>query len=440
MTKVRDGGIYLMLLSVLLGCVPAVAAEEPFDYPFTDPLVATVLGTPVAQRAPLAEHIDVKMLDLTIFPDRKIPDVFWYNSKLRCSLAKQKGKAPLIFVVAGVGSGFNSNTMLGLQSAFYRAGFHVVSLSSPTHANFITTASSTCMPGMLKEDAADLYRVMRRVWTEVRRHIQVSDFYLAGCSLGGTEAAFVTMLDDEQKAFNFRKVLLINPAVSLYTSTTRLDHLLEDNIPGGVAHVGEFAQDLMDKLTQVYKSGSFVKFDHNFIYNIYTSLPEPPTDGNLAGAIGLAFRIGACNTVFSSDVMTHSGFVVPRNLVLHQSDSLEPYFRTLLHISYVKYMEELVLPALQVHDPQLTRQSLIDSQSLNVIDGYLRNTDKIGVLINEDDIILDKDEVDYLRQVFGTRAIVFPHGGHLGNLNQRQVVSSMTNYFTQPSTHQETKP
>ena len=440
MTKVRDGGIYMMLLSVLLWCVPAVAADEPFDYPFTDPLVATVLGTPPAQQAPYAEHMKVKMLDLTIFPDRKIPDVFWYNSKLRCSLAKQKGKAPLIFVVAGTGSGFNSDTMLGLQSAFYRAGFHVISISSPTHANFITTASSTCMPGILKEDALDLYRVMKKAWTEVRTDIQVSDFYLTGYSLGGTQAAFVSMLDDEQKAFNFRKVLLINPAVSLYTSTTRMDRMLEDNVPGGMAHIGEFMQDLINKLTQIYRSGSVVKFDHNFLYNIYRSMPEPPKDENLAGVIGLAFRFAACNTIFSSDVMTHSGFVVPKNLVLHQSDSLDPYLRTLLHISYVKYMEELVLPAAQVHDPQLTRQSLIDSLSLKAIDGYLRETDKIGVMTNEDDFILDKSELDYLRQLFGDRAIIFPHGGHLGNLKQRQVVAAMTNYFTRPSTHQEAKP
>lgn len=440
MTKVRDGGIYLMLLSMLLWCVPAVAADEPFDYPFTDPLVATVLGTPPAQRAPFAEHMDVKMLDLTIFPDRKIPGVFWYNSSLRCSLAKQKGKAPLIFVIAGTGSGFNSDTMLGLQSAFYRAGFHVISISSPTHANFITTASSTCMPGVLKDDAVDLYRVMEKAWTEVRTDIQVSNFCLTGYSLGGTEAAFVSMLDDEQKAFNFRKVLLINPAVSLYASTTRMDRMLEDNVPGGVAHISEFVQNLMDKLTRIYRSGSFVKFDHNFLYNVYRSTPDGLEDDNLAGVIGLAFRIAACNTIFSSDVMTHSGFVVPKNLVLHQSDSLEPYFRTLLHISYVQYMEEMVLPAAQARDPHITRQILIDSLSLKAIDSYLCTADKIGVLTNEDDFILDKSELDYLRQLFGDRAMIFPHGGHLGNLNQRQVVTSMTNFLTQSSTHQEAKP
>jgi len=129
--------------------------------------------------------------------------------------------------------------------------------------------------------------------------------------------------------------------------------------------------------------------------------------------------------------MTRSGFVVPRNLVLHQSDSLELYFRTLLHISYVKYMEESCCRR-QVRDPHITRQFLIDSLSLKAIDSYLCTADRIGVLTNEDDIILDKAALDYLRQMFGDRAIIFPHGGHLGNLNQRQVVSSMTTYFTQP--------
>lgn len=35
---------------------------------------------------------------------------------------------------------------------------------------------------------------------------------------------------------------------------------------------------------------------------------------------------------------------------------------------------------------------------------------------NADDIILGSDEVAFLRETFGERAHLFPHGGHCGNL------------------------
>jgi len=245
----------ILLLSALLWCAPAVAADSDYNYPYADPLVATILGTPAAQKAPLVEDIPVKLLDLTIFPQRKVPDLFWYNDQLRCSLAYQKGKAPLIFVIAGTGAGFNSDKMLDLQSIFYRAGFHVVSISSPTHANFVVSASESATPGILADDARDLYRVMQKVMDKVKGDIEVSDYYLAGYSLGGTQAAFVSKLDEEQKSFNFKKVLMINPAVNLFSSVTILDHMLEDNVPGGIEQTGAFMRARLNKLAEIYKAG-----------------------------------------------------------------------------------------------------------------------------------------------------------------------------------------
>ena len=421
-----------LLLSLLFCGGPALAATSSYDFPFTDPTLATILGTPDNQRVALIEDIPVKLLDLTIFPERKVPDIFWYNEKLRCALAYQKGKAPLIFVIAGTGAGFNSDKMLVLQSTFYRAGFHVVSISSPTHANFITAASESAVPGILKADARDLYRVMQQVRAKVKGDIEVSDYYLTGYSLGGTQAAFVSMLDEEQKAFNFRRVLMINPSVSLYSSVNLLDHMLEDNVPGGVEKTGAFLRERLNKMAEIYKAGDFVKFDNEFLYNLYRGMPAPPKDANLAALIGLSFRLSSNNMIFASDVMTDAGYVVPKGMKLDHNDPLDDYFRTLTRISFAQYLDELLLPAAQRRDPQLTRQALIDGDSLKAIETYLQRADKVGVMTNQDDIILAAGELDYLRQLFGARATIFPNGGHCGNLDHREVAATMTTYFTRP--------
>jgi len=421
-----------LLLCLLLCSTPAFAADGDYNYPYADPLVATILGTPAEQRAPLIEDIKVKLLDLTIFPERKTPDLFWYNDQLRCALAPQTGKAPLIFVIAGTGAGFNSDKMLKLQSIFYRAGFHVVSISSPTHANFVVSGSESATPGILADDARDLYRVMQKVMDKVKGDIEVSDYYLTGYSLGGTQAAFVSKLDEEQKSFNFKRVLMINPSVNLFSSVTILDHMLEDNVPGGIEQTGAFMRARLNKLAEIYKAGDFVKFDHEFLFNIYRGMPVPPQDENLKATIGLSFRFSAANMIFTSDVMTKAGFVVPKGVELNNSDSLSDYQRTVMRISFAKYLDEFLLPAAQAKNPQLTRQALIDGDGLKAIEGYLQQSGKIGVLTNADDIILAPGDLDYLRQLFGDRAAIFPNGGHCGNIDHRAVAAAVTTYFTRP--------
>lgn len=421
----------LLLLALLLSSSAALAAGEDYDFPYADPLVATILGPPPGQRAPLVEDLPVRLIDLEVLPDHKVPDIFWYNEKLRCAVAAQKQKAPLIFVIAGTGAGFNSDKMLALQSIFYRAGFHVVSLSSPTHANFITAASGSAAPGVLRRDARDLYRVMQKAYEKIKDDIEVSTFHLAGYSLGGAQAAFVSLLDEESKTFNFAKVLMINPPVSLYNSATRLDRMLDENVPGGAAGAGTFLREQMNRLAQIYSASDFVKFDNEFLYNIYRNAPEPPKENNLAALIGISFRISAVNMMFATDVMTQSGFVVPKGTELDNNDYLDDYFRTLTYISFARYLDELLLPIAQAGNPQVTRQQVIDGSSLVAIEEYLRKTGKIGVVTNADDIILDAAELDYLRSVFGPRAKIYPTGGHCGNIDHQQVASYLAAYFTQ---------
>jgi hypothetical protein len=52
----------------------AWAAVEDYGYPYADPLVATVLGTPKADQAAVSRDIPRKEKKIVIFPDRKLPD------------------------------------------------------------------------------------------------------------------------------------------------------------------------------------------------------------------------------------------------------------------------------------------------------------------------------------------------------------------------------
>lgn len=406
---------------------PFYSTEKRYAYPIENRYAATITGTPAEVAAELPKKIRVKHLTLTMFEDREVPEVLWPEEKLRYSLAYQKKKAPLIFLIAGTGASYNSSKMELMQKAFFQAGYHVVSLSSPTHPNFVVSASSTGVPGHLVKDSEDLYRVMERILARHQKRLEISRFCLAGYSLGAAQAAFVAKLDEQRRTFNFSKVLMINPPVSLYNSVLILDEMLEHNIPGGLDNIDRFFARAMTAFTEVYRQGHFVEFNNEFLYTAYRQ--RQPDDATLSAVIGLSFRLSSTNMAFTSDVITNAGYVVPKNLRLSINEPLADYFKVLNRLSFLDYFNGLMLPHLQARDPGLTEAEILNSLSLRSIEDYLRRSRKIGLMHNEDDIILLPGEIDYFRDVFEKRARIYPLGGHCGNMDYPDNVAYMVDFF-----------
>ena len=200
--------------------------------------------------------------------------------------------------------------MIDLQHVFYKAGFHVVSISSPTHMDFVINASSSMVPGDLAEDAEDLYRVMRLAMKQITTQIAVTNYYLTGYSLGGIQSAFVSKLDEEQQQFKFRKVLLINPPVSLYRSVSILDRLLDDNIPGGLNNFKPWLDEVLQNLSDIYKEMGYFEFSGEYIYKVHERYPR--REPFLRAIIGLSFRMSSSNMIFAADIMNGGGYITPK--------------------------------------------------------------------------------------------------------------------------------
>jgi hypothetical protein len=143
----------------------------------------------------------------------------------------------------------------------------------------------------------------------------------------------------------------------------------------------------------------------------------------------LAFRFTSANLVFTSDVMTNSGLIVPKNLELGPASSLTDYFQVSTRTSFIQYFDDLYYPYFKARDPIITKEQLIEQASLKSIEGFLANADNVGLMTNEDDIILGPGEIEYLQELFGPRAQIWPTGGHMGNLATRAVTAYVVDYF-----------
>jgi len=424
--------VLVFICAVIVGFSGTQAAA--YDYKVDDPYVATIVGTPdVLEWKEVPEEIDYELMGLKVFPDRPTPDVFWYQREFLYTLSYQKQAAPLIFVIAGTGSSFYSSSMIFLQKAFWGAGFHVICLSSPTQMNFITTASATCVPGNIVEDSQDLYRVMTKAWEQVKDRIKVSEFYLTGYSLGASQAAFVSKLDEEKRVFNFKKVCMVNPSVSLYTSAKILDDMLLEINPNLTPEIFDrWFNERITKFGEIYRMMKEPQLDHDFLYDAYRLLQkkgQTPRRENMAGMIGTVFRLASSTMIFTADVMANYGLIVPKNRVLGSADSLTDYFKVANHISFVDYFNDFLYPYSQSRNPGLTKEALIEGTSLRSIEPYLRNTSKIILMDNEDDLILTPQDMAFLKDVFGSRAKIYPRGGHLGNMTFKDNVAYMIDFF-----------
>lgn len=425
---------WVRMAALLFGVTAAAPADARFmgvyDYPFVSPLAATVAATPPANQArlPSEEEIDDvgETRFLKVFPKRVIPDVFWYYARgMPYGVFLQPDRrAPLFFVIGGTGAGYDSAKSRLLVRALYQAGFHVVSLPSPTHSSFIVTASAGSVPGQLEADATDLYRVMTLIRDDLADEVATSDFYLGGYSLGGANAAFVSRTDAREGRLRFKKTLVINPPVSLFNSVNILDEMLNRNLAKDPAKVNEVVDRVFGELGSIYDPNQQVNYsDPGFLYRAYTLL-EPP-ERELEMLVGLAFRVTSNDMSFASDVMTNAGYVVPKNAKLTATTSLTDVFIQGMGLDFADYLDAVYVPHAAARIPGATRERLIAEASLRSIEGYLRSADSVVLVGTADDLILAPGEIEWLDSVFGERARIFPTGGHCGSMDQRQFVAAM---------------
>ena len=399
----------------------ATIPDSAYQYPIPNPYLATVAGTPEVLQGPRPE-VRFKKRRLPQIEGREIPDVLWYGRRLQYSYAAQRHPAPLIFVIAGTGANHAGGTNLDLMRAFYGAGYHVVGITSPTHPEFIIAASQTSLPGNLRLDAQDLHQVMSSIADRLPKRVKVTNYHLAGYSLGGMHAAFVAKLDTQESRFKFQRVVMINSPVTLYASISKLDRMLE-NIPGGVDNFNQYFSSIVDQIGNAYGRSTNVEFNQDLVFEAFKE--RPPTREELAALIGSAFRIAAANMIFTSDVMTNFGFIKPKEVVLKNRSSMADYLQVGLRVGLTDYFHEFFWPSSEANYPNMDRQDFAQRQSLHSIRDFLASTPSIEAIHNADDIILEKGQINFFAEVFGERATIYPRGGHLGNITQVQTLAKI---------------
>ena len=417
-----------LLSKIVLFTILSLTAFS-YNFPIDDPYSATIIGSATMMTPGVSENIPLKVYEIQIKDKKDIPDVFWYASKFKFSFSKQKNKkAPLIFVLAGTGSDYNTTRVKFMQRIFHDAGYHTIAISSQMSQQFMISASSNSVPGLLLEDNKDIYKAMKLAYNKIKDQVEVTDFYIMGYSLGGSNAAVLSYIDEKEKVFNFKRVFMVNPPVDLYNSAVKLDKYL-DNYTGGKT---KGIEKLLNTTLAKVKGGltsEYANIGADTIYNIVKG--DILSDAEKEAYIGLAFRLASTDLNFISDFMTRSHVYTKNPEKVDKYTNMKEYFKAVNFATFEDYVNKIGFPYYKKHNKDYSIEALKREASLKVVEDYLRTSPKIAAVTNADELILNEKDFAFLKDVFKDRLVIYPKGGHCGNMFYKENVDVMLKFLNE---------
>ena len=417
-----------LLSKVVLFLILSLTAFS-YNFPIDDPYSATIIGSATMMTPGVSENIPLKVYEIQIKDKKEIPDVFWYASKFKFSFSKQKNKkAPLIFVLAGTGSDYSTTRVKFMQRIFHDAGYHTIAISSQMSQQFMISASSNSVPGLLLEDNKDIYKAMKLAYNKIKDQVEVTDFYIMGYSLGGTNAAVLSYIDEKEKAFNFKRVFMVNPPVNLYDSAVKLDKYLDDYTGGKAAGIEKLLNTTLAKVKGGLTS-EYANIGADTIYNIVKG--DILSDTEKKAYIGLAFRLASTDLNFISDFITKSHIYTKNPEKVDKYTNMKEYLKAVNFATFEDYVNKIGFPYYKKYNKDLTTEDLKEKASLRVIEDYLRTSPKIAAVTNADELILNEKDFAFLKDVFKNRLVIYPRGGHCGNMFYKENVDVMLKFVNE---------
>ena len=424
MKKLLNKVVLFLILSLILSLT-----AFSYNFPIDDPYSATIIGSATMMTPGVSENIPLKVYEIQIKDKKEIPDVFWYASKFKFSFSKQKNKkAPLIFVLAGTGSDYSAIRVKFMQRIFHDAGYHTIAISSQMSQQFMISASTNAIPGMLIRDNEDIYKAMKLAYNKIKDQVDVTDFYIMGYSLGGANAAVLSYIDEKEKSFNFKRVFMVNPPVELYDSAVKLDKYLDDYTGGKSAGIERLLNTTLARVKGGLTS-EYANIGADTIYEIVKG--DILSETEKKAYIGLAFRLTSTDLNFISDFITKSHIYTKNPEKVDKFTNMKEYFKAVNFATFEDYVNKIGFPYYKKYNKDFTIEDLKREASLRVIEDYLRTSPKIAAVTNADELILNEKDIDYLKDIFKDRLIIYPKGGHCGNMFYKENVDVMVKFINE---------
>jgi ABC-type transporter lipoprotein component MlaA len=347
---------------------------------------------------------------------RKLKFTFWLQPK----------KAPVVYIVPGLGSHRLAENSLALAELIYKNGFSAVVVSSPFNSEFMENASTAALPAYLPADGHDLHVALTQIDRRLNKlyPTRLGDRALMGYSLGAFQSLFVASTEptNQLPLIKFSRIVAINTPVRMTYGISKLDEFYRAPLSWPETNRTENIENTFLKVAVLSKLNLTPR----------ANLPFSAIESKFL--IGLTFRFMLRDIIYSSQRRNNQG------VLQHPIHNFrrEPVYQEILNYSYEDYFEKFAIPYYAAHGlGSDAPETLQKSGDLWTYDAGLRANPNIRVIVNENDFLLADEDLAWLRATFAPEQLtVFNRGGHLGNLVnptvQKSILGALANLNPPP--------
>jgi len=400
---------------------PISVAAEDYRYPYHDPYLATATSAILN-----ADRLSPRPRQVVHIPGlsgrNRLPGLEGRGS-LSVALYRQRHPAPLVFILCGIGTNPYFGAATYYANLFHQAGSHVVILPSPMTWNFALASSRSAAPGYAPDDARDLYDAMQMILSILRSRyaMNITGVTFLGTSLGALEGAYLSVIDTEQRRVGIEKYFLVNPPLDLRQALAKVDawHAL------GAKFGAERSERIVARALAIVDAFSRDRRDDPTIFASVVRNFAGFTREELQFLIAADLQAGLPDLVYvTRTVQAPTTGAVARYQVRRRLEDAKD-------VTLVRYLEEIALPIWrrQAAEPQADLDTFLKRGSLGSILDRLRGNPSVRIVHNADDFLADRKSLEELKDVLGDQMILYPYGGHLGNLWYAENRESVLRFF-----------
>jgi len=397
---------FIFSLLITTDANATIISEAEYPFPIKDPYISTISS---AANVPSAPYEIVKV---EIRKDRRQVPLLEDRNPVPLGLFEQKGKnAPLALIISGTGGTALSGNVLLLASQLYLKGYHAITLPDPVSWHYVLGVSESALPGYPLRDATEYYEFIKKVISHLKseKNIQFSSISLVGYSYGGLLSGFLAKQDESEKAFNFEKVIILNPPLNVKASLMLLDNYYEEykNVPQERRRY--ITSELLGIAVRMQESG----FKLEAIAEAAKKLQLTPTE--CQWLIGESFRQSLGDVIYTSQQVKDLGLLKSKASSAKKSER----FREARNIGFREFFIRFIAPSLKPNRQTPTRpemEKMLQDSDFHTLLPLIKESKNIFVITNKDDFLVTPEDIDLLESTLRERFILYPYGGHMGNL------------------------
>ncbi|MBO7533589.1 MAG: VacJ family lipoprotein [Victivallales bacterium] len=312
----------------------------------------------------------------------------------------KKRDGRVVFLLPGIGAWRGSAEMAALAELFVTRGWTVVSISNTYSADYFLHTGGTQLPGRPSVDCIELEMAMGLVKADVERRFPQKlegpqETVVVGLSLGAINTLHLAARTQRREsACPFNRYVAINPPVDPWHALRVIDSWFD--IPMSwpeetrELHIKETLQKVAGLVENKTISGA----------------PPKLTLDESRFVVGLNIRLALANLLVAS----REKFAPAELMRYPKTADLSVLKHRALDVSYDDFVNKIL-----VREGE-DAAALGEQERLTHLEDALKAADNVFVMHNRNDFLMTAENMAWIEATFGERAVIFPRGGHLGNL------------------------